>query len=55
MRYAAQNEANMSEDELASTADRLARSFADEAAMVVSFNESLKKVLSRQDYQAVPG
>lgn len=46
MRYAAQNEANMSEAELASTADRLARSFADEAEMVVSFNESLKTVLS---------
>lgn len=46
MRYAAQNEANMSEAELASTADRLAKSFADEAAMVVSFNESLKGVLT---------
>jgi hypothetical protein len=46
MRYAAQNEANMSESELASTADKLARSFADEADMVVSFNESLKAVLS---------
>jgi hypothetical protein len=46
MRYAAQNEANMSEAELSSTADRLAKSFADEAEMVVSFNESLKEVLA---------
>jgi len=38
MRYAAQNEANMSEGEIASTADKLTQSFADEAAMVVSFN-----------------
>ncbi len=45
MRYAAQNEANMSEGEVASTADKLTQSFADEASMVVSFNESLKKVL----------
>lgn len=45
MRYAAQNEANMSESEIASAADKLTQSFADEAAMVVSFNESLKKVL----------
>jgi len=45
MRYAAQNQANMTEDEVASTADNLTRSFADEAAMVVSFNENLKKVL----------
>jgi len=35
----------MTEDEVASTADNLTRSFADEAAMVVSFNENLKKVL----------
>lgn len=45
MRYAAQNEANMSDGEIASTADKLTQSFADEASMVVSFNESLKKVL----------
>ncbi|MDM8001858.1 MAG: hypothetical protein QUS66_02955 [Bacteroidota bacterium] len=45
MRYAAQNEANMSEGEFTSTADKLSQSFADEASMVVSFNESLKKVL----------
>jgi len=45
MRYAAQNEANMSEGEIESTADKLSQSFADEATMVVSFNESLKKVL----------
>lgn len=45
IRYTAQNEANMSEGEIASTADKLSQSFADEASMVVSFNESLKKVL----------
>ncbi len=45
MRYAAQNEANMSNDELSSTADRLAGSFSDEATMVVAFNSDLKKVL----------
>lgn len=45
LRYAAQNEANMSESETASTADKLTQSFAEESAMVVSFNESLKKVL----------
>jgi hypothetical protein len=36
----------MSEGELASAAAKLAKSFADEAEMVVSFNESLKAVLS---------
>lgn len=45
MRYATQNEANMSASELSSTADKLAQTFADEAAMVVSFNNDLKKVL----------
>ena len=45
MRYAAQNEANMSNDELSSTADKLAGSFSDEAGLVVSFNNDLKKVL----------
>lgn len=45
MRYAAQNEANMSDEELSSTADRLAKSFSDEATMVVTFNTDLKKVL----------
>ena len=45
MRYAVQNEANMTESEVSSTADKLAQSFADEAGLVVSFNESLKKVL----------
>jgi hypothetical protein len=35
----------MSNDELSSTADRLAGSFSDEATMVVSFNSDLKKVL----------
>lgn len=45
MRYAVQNEANMTDSEVSSTADKLAQSFADEAGLVVSFNESLKKVL----------
>lgn len=45
MRYASQNEANMSDDELSSTADKLAQTFSDEATMVVSFNNDLKKVL----------
>ncbi len=45
MRYASQNEANMSDEELSSTADRLAKSFSDEATMVVTFNTDLKKVL----------
>jgi hypothetical protein len=45
MRYAAQNEANMSNDELSSTADKLAKSFSDEASLIVSFNTDLKKVL----------
>ncbi len=45
MRYAAQNEANMTDPELTSTADKLVKSFVDEAEMVVAFNESLKKVL----------
>lgn len=45
MRYASQNEANMSESELSSTADKLASSFSDEATMVVTFNTELKKVL----------
>jgi len=45
MRYASQNEAGMSAGELSSTADKLAGTFADEASLVVSFNEDLKKVL----------
>jgi hypothetical protein len=45
IRYAAQNEANMSDEELSSTADRLAGSFSDEATMVVTFNADLKKAL----------
>jgi len=45
MRYAAQNKDNMTEAEVISTADKLTQSFADEASMVVSFNENLKKVL----------
>jgi hypothetical protein len=45
MRYAAQNESNMSDDELTSTADKLVKSFVDESQMTVSFNENLKKVL----------
>jgi hypothetical protein len=45
MRYAAQNEANMTDSELTATADKLVKSFVDEAEMVVDFNEGLKKVL----------
>lgn len=45
IRYASQNEANMSESELSSTADKLSRSFSDEATMVVTLNNELKKVL----------
>lgn len=45
MRYAAQNEANMSNEELASTADKLSRTFSDEATMVATFSNDLKKVL----------
>jgi hypothetical protein len=35
----------MTENEVASSADKLIKSFADEAALVASFYESLKKVL----------
>ncbi len=45
MRYASQNEANMSTEELATTADKLSRTFSDEAAMVATFSNDLKKVL----------
>lgn len=45
IRYATQNEANMSDSELSSTADKLALTFTDEANLVVSFNNDLKKVL----------
>lgn len=45
MRYASQNEAGMSAGELTSTADKLVKTFVDEASLVVSFNEDLKKVL----------
>lgn len=45
MRYAAQNEVNMTDSELTSTADKLVKTFADEAEMVVAFNETLKKIL----------
>ena len=45
-RYAAQNEANMSEQEMTATADKLAQTFTDEANLVVSFNADLKKMLA---------
>jgi hypothetical protein len=45
IRYATQNEANMSDNELTSTADKLAQTFTDEANLVTSFNNDLKKVL----------
>jgi len=45
MRYAMQNEANLSEQELSTTADKLAQSFADEANLTVTFNAEIKKIL----------
>ncbi|HUW91551.1 MAG TPA: hypothetical protein VMV74_00185 [Bacteroidales bacterium] len=45
MRYAAHNEANLSEQELSSTADILAQSFAEEANLIVTFNADVKKIL----------
>jgi hypothetical protein len=45
MRYAAQNENNMTESEISAAAEKLTQSFADEVSLVVSFNEGLKKVL----------
>lgn len=45
MRYTMQNEANLSEQELSTTADKLAQSFADEANLIVSFNADIKKIL----------
>jgi hypothetical protein len=45
IRYATQNEANMSEAELSATADKLARTFVDEASLIASFSNELKKAL----------
>ncbi len=45
MRYAAQNESNMSNEELSATADKLADSFVDEADLIVKFNTDVKKIL----------
>ena len=45
IRYATQNEANMSEAELSETADKLARTFVDEASLVATFSNDLKKAL----------
>jgi hypothetical protein len=45
IRNATQNEASMSTGELSSTADKLVKTFIDEANLVVSFNEALKNVL----------
>ncbi len=45
IRYATQNEANMSEAELSSTADKLARTFVDEASLIATFNNDLKAAL----------
>ena len=45
IRYATQNEANMSEAELSSTADKLARTFVDEASLIATFNNALKEAL----------
>jgi len=46
IRYATQNEANMSDRELSSTADKLTQTFIDEASLVASFNNALKGVLT---------
>jgi hypothetical protein len=45
IRYATQNEANMSEAELSSTADKLAQTFVDEASLIATFNNALKAAL----------
>lgn len=45
MRYASQNESNMSDSELTSTADKLAQSFIEEANLTVSFTKEIQKVL----------
>ena len=45
IRYATQNEANMSEAELSETADKLARTFVDEASLIATFSNDLKKAL----------
>ncbi len=45
MQYSARNEANMSSSEIAETAGKLTRSFADEASLIVTFNNHLEKVL----------
>ncbi len=45
LRNAAHHQASMTENEVASSADKLIKSFADEAALVASFYENLKKVL----------
>jgi len=45
MRYASQNETNMSDSELSSTADKLTGTYTDEAEMIVSFNKSLRNIL----------
>jgi len=45
IRYATQNEANMSDAELSETADKLARTFADEASLIATFSNDLKKAL----------
>jgi len=45
IRHATQNEANMSEAELSETADKLARTFVDEASLIATFSNDLKKAL----------
>jgi hypothetical protein len=45
MRNVSQNESTMSDAELSATADRLVQTYADEATLVSSFNNDLKKVL----------
>lgn len=45
MRYASQNESNMSDSELTATADKLAQSFIEEANITVSFTKEIQRVL----------
>lgn len=45
IRYASQNEANMSDKELTETSDKLVQTFVDESALIVSFNGELQKIL----------
>jgi hypothetical protein len=45
IRYASQNEANMRDQELTETANKLAQTFVDEANLIVYFNNEIQKAL----------